>query len=78
MSEFVGPQGNENWLNMRESLTEYENAILDNFNIIQDRTEYVRPLRPFAAVNNLGSTAAAIKEEAEFKKDLYNKCRFQT
>ena len=73
MSEFVGPQGNENWLNMREtSLTEYENAILDKFNIIQDRTEFVKPLRPSNA-SSRGSSAAAIKEEAEFKKDLYNK-----
>ena len=70
LAEFVGPQDNENWINARETtLTEVENAILDKFNIIQDREQYVRPLRPSAG--NRGVTA--LKEEAEFKKDLYNK-----
>ncbi len=37
-------------MNVREAtLTEVENAILDKFNIIQDREQYVKPLRPSAS-----------------------------
>ncbi len=46
LSEFKGPQGNENWINVREhTLTDYENSLLDKFPIIADRAELLRPLR---------------------------------
>ena len=47
LATFKGPVGNDNWINVREtSFTAAENAILDHFDIIPDREEYLKKLKP--------------------------------
>jgi hypothetical protein len=50
--EFLGPAGNHNWLNVREScLTEYENQLLDIFPLIEERVEVLKAYKKTAGGN---------------------------
>ena len=62
--EFLGPVGNGNWMNVREScLTEYENQLLDIFPLIEERAEVLKAYKKVAG----GSVSQQTVEE-QFKE----------
>lgn len=66
--QFRMPCGNKNWLNAREkSMTATENALLDKFEIIPCREEFLKALRT-GRTSNLSP-----EEEAIFRKEVFTR-----
>jgi len=66
---FMGPAGNDNWMNVRETtLTEYEKTLLDRFPLIPDRVKSLEPLRKGASnvtrtTRSTGATASTAEDD---------------
>jgi hypothetical protein len=62
--DFLGPAGNGNWMNVREScLTEYENQLLDIFPLIEERAEVLKAYKKVA-----GGSVSQQTVEGQFKE----------
>ena len=62
LAELKGPQNNDNWINVREAtLTETENAILDRFDVIPSREDF------------LGALRQENEDESKFIKEVFSR-----
>ncbi|MCP4060723.1 MAG: hypothetical protein GY738_26265, partial [Pseudoalteromonas sp.] len=69
LATFKGPQGNENWINVRETtLTAAENAILDQLDIIPDRKEFLKILKP-----GRQDAVLTVTEQNAFDKNVFER-----
>ena len=60
--DLKGPQNNDNWINVREAtLTETENAILDRFDVIPAREDF------------LGALRQEDEDESKFIKEVFSR-----
>ena len=60
--ELKGPKNNDNWMNVREAtFTEAENAILDKFDVIPSREDFLKALRE------------ENEEESKFIKEVFSR-----